>query len=956
MRIERLFTRAGEDAYSGISFRSHTSEVRTHDGRVLSRLEGIEVPAAFSQVAADVLCQKYLRRRGVPARLKRVAEAGVPEWLQRQIADEAALADLPEALRSGGETSARQAFDRLAGAWTYWGWKTGTFASEDDARAFHDEMRAMMALQVAAPNSPQWFNAGLHWAYGIAGEAQGHWTIDLATGQAIPSPNAYERPQVHASIILSVEDDLVKENGIMDLWVREARLFKYGSGVGSNFSRLRGAGEPLDHGGRSAGLLSFLKVGDVAAGSLRTGATTRAAAKMVVVDVDHPDIEAFIDWKVQEEEKVAALVAGSKLAKQCLTRLNDLITQLHERHFADAAFKRDLDAALAEARAALIPDSYIQRIIQYARQGEDGLELKTYDINWDSEAYRTVAGQNANNSVRLPDSFLRAVADGAGWTLSGRTGTAHRRTVSARALWQRITRAAWASADPGLQFDTAINAWHTCPNSGRINGSNSCSEFMFLDDSACVLASLNLMAFRRPDGRIDLARYRHAIRLWTISLDISTSMAQHPSRAVAENTHAFRPLGLGYANLGGLLMSLGLGYDSDAARATAAALTAVLTGTAYATSAELAARLGAFPGLAGNEADMARVLANHRSAAHGATVPEAYMGLARLPLPLDLASLADPDLRHAAETAFDAAVDLGARHGWRNAQVSLIAPTGTIGLVMDCATTGIEPDFALVKYKTLAGGGFFKIINAMVPAALRCLGYAEHDVRDIVAHVVGRGTLAQAPAINLAALAAKGLPKHSLDALEAALPSASHLRDVLTPTVLGAETVATALGVSLETVRRPEFDLPQALGFSRMELEVASAHACGLQTIEGAPHLAPEHLPVFDCATPCGRSGTRWLSMEAHVRMMAAAQPFLSGAISKTVNLPRHARVEDCEAAYRLAFDLGLKAIALYRDGSKLSQPLSVSGAQADPIAELFAATAQERSRADRRTDQAVSA
>ena len=951
MRIQRHFTRAGNCAYSDISFRTHTSEVRSPDGRVLSRLEGIEVPARFSQVAADVLCQKYLRRRGVPARLVKVAEDGVPQWLQRSVADEAALADLPESLRHGSETSARQAFDRLAGAWTYWGWKTGTFASEDDARAFHDEMRAMMARQVAAPNSPQWFNAGLHWAYGIAGEAQGHWTIDLATGTAIPSANAYERPQVHASIILSVEDDLVKENGIMDLWVREARLFKYGSGVGSNFSRLRGAGEPLDHGGRSAGLLSFLKVGDVAAGSLRTGATTRAAAKMVVVDIDHPDIEAFIDWKVQEEEKVAALVAGSKLAKQCLTRLNDLIAQLHDRHFADAAFKRDLDKALADARAALIPDSYIQRILQYARQGEDGFEMKTYDINWDSEAYRSVAGQNANNSVRLPDAFLEAVNADAPWHLAGRTGPGHGRAVSARALWQRITRAAWASADPGLQFDTAINDWHTCPNGGRINGSNSCSEFMFLDDSACVLASLNLMAFRKADGHIDIAAYRHAVRLWTISLDISTSMAQHPSRAVAQNTHTFRPLGLGYANLGGLLMSLGIGYDSDRARATAAALTAILTGTAYATSAELAERLGAFPGLASNTAAMARVLRNHQKAARGETSLEAYEDLHKPPLALDLASLEDDDLAEAATTAFDAALAEGERHGWRNAQVSLIAPTGTIGLVMDCATTGIEPDFALVKYKTLAGGGFFKIINAMVPDALRQLGYPEHEVRDIVAHVVGHGTLAQAPAINLAALAAKGVPQDSLDALEAAVPSASHLRDVLTPTVLGVEATAAALGLAAEAVRRPDFDLPQALGFSRMELEVASAHACGLQTVEGAPHLRPEHLPVFDCATACGRNGTRWLTMEAHVRMMAAAQPFLSGAISKTVNLPRQASVADCEAAYRLAFDLGLKAIALYRDGSKLSQPLSVSGAHADPIAELFVA-ASERSIAERRADR----
>ncbi|ADZ70795.1 adenosylcobalamin-dependent ribonucleoside-diphosphate reductase [Polymorphum gilvum] len=938
MRIDRRFTTEGASPYASISFRRHTTEMRSSDGRLLSRQADIEVPAQFSQIAADILSQKYFRRKGVPAALRRVDEPGVPVWLQRSEPDEDALAALPESARFGGETSARQVFDRLAGAWTYWGWRCGHFDTEGDARTFFDEMRHMLALQMAAPNSPQWFNTGLHWAYGIAGVAQGHWHVDLASGEAVASTSAYERPQVHASIILSVKDDLVGDNGIMDLWVREARLFKYGSGTGTNFSAIRGAGEPLDHGGKSAGLLSFLKVGDAAAGSLRSGGTTRAAAKMVVVDIDHPDIEDFIDWKVKEEEKVAAIVAGSKMAARRLSRILEIVDAVEHHRYRDNAYKRELDRAIEEARAALIPDGYIERVIHFAEQGHGGLEFRTYDVDWDSDAYRTVSGQNANNSVRVPDAFLEAVERGAPWRLVQRTDPRKGREVDARALWHKVAGAAWASADPGVQFDTTINAWHTCPRSGRINGSNSCSEFMFLDDTACPLASLNLMAFRDADGGFRVDDFRHAVRLWTLSLDISISMAQYPSRATARRTARYRPIGLGYANLGGLLMSLGIPYDSDAGRAYCAAVTALLTGWTYRTSAELAAEQGPFEGYRANAAHMLRVIRNHRRAAHGTTQVSAYEGLATPPVPLGASACPDAPLHAAAVEAWDQALALGERHGYRNAQASVIAPTGTIGLVMDCATTGIEPDFALVKFKKLAGGGFFKIINGMVPTALRRLGYAEHEVRDIVAHAVGHGSLELAPFVNRARLAALGMSEAVLDRIEDALKSASHIKDAFGPWIVGDDVLRRELAIPEAALGRARSDLLRQLGFTRAQIEAANAHVCGTMSLEGAPHLRLEHYPVFDCANPCGSKGTRFLPVDSHIRMMAAAQPFVSGAISKTVNMPNKASVEDCKTAYGLSWRLGLKANALYRDGSKLSQPLNLRLREDDDAQEEDAA------------------
>ncbi len=926
MKITRRFTTAGQTPYDIIPFRSATSEIKNPDGSVVFRLEDFSVPEHWSQVAADILAQKYFRKAGVPKFLKKAEETQVPSWLWRSLPDQERLLELPEEERYGSETDARQVFDRLAGTWTYWGWKGGYFSSDEDAQAFFDELRYMLAMQMAAPNSPQWFNTGLNWAYGIDGPGQGHYYVDFETGELTLSQSAYEHPQPHACFIQSVDDDLVNENGIMDLWVREARLFKYGSGTGTNFSSLRGANEPLSGGGRSSGLMSFLRIGDRAAGAIKSGGTTRRAAKMVVVDVDHPDIEEYINWKVKEEQKVAALVAGSKI---CQKRLRTVMKacvncEADGDDCFDPAKNPKLKDAIKLARRDQVPDNFLRRVIQFARQGYTDINFATYDTDWDSEAYLTVSGQNSNNSVRVTDAFLHAVEADEPWGLRERTTNNEVcKTVQAKDLWEQIGYAAWASADPGIQFHTTINDWHTCPKDGDIRASNPCSEYMFLDDTACNLASLNLMMFRRrEDKSFDTDAFEHACRLWTIVLEVSVLMAQFPSRRIAELSYQFRTLGLGFANIGGLLMAAGTPYDSDEGRAICGAISAIMTGTAYATSAEMAAEQGPFPGFDRNASAMLRVMRNHRRAAYGEG--SGYEELSTLPVPLDHRSCKDQRLIEAARRIWDQALDLGQRHGYRNAQATVIAPTGTIGLVMDCDTTGIEPDFALVKFKKLAGGGYFKIINRAVPEALRALGYNDGQVTDIEAYAVGHGSLADAPKINHRTLKEKGFDDAALEKIESGLQSAFDIKFVFNRWTLGDAFMTEVLEVSEEALEDPNLDLLAHLGFSKSDIEEANVYVCGAMTLEGAPHLRGEDLAVFDCANPCGRTGTRYLSVNSHIDMMAASQPFISGAISKTINMANDASVEDCKSAYLRSWRRGLKANALYRDGSKLSQPLNV--------------------------------
>jgi ribonucleoside-diphosphate reductase alpha chain len=944
MKIERKFTAVGRDAYADISFGTTASEIRNPDGKIVFRNDAVEVPTGWSQVASDVLAQKYFRKAGVAARLKKVAEKGVPEFLWRSVPDQEALAKLPKDQRYVGETSAKQVFDRLAGTWAYWGWKGGYFTTEADAQAYFDEMRFMLAEQMAAPNSPQWFNTGLHWAYGVDGPAQGHLYVDYKTGKLTKSESAYEHPQPHACFIQSVSDDLVNDGGIMDLWVREARLFKYGSGTGTNFSSLRGEGENLSGGGKSSGLMGFLKIGDRAAGAIKSGGTTRRAAKMVICDMDHPDVEQFINWKVIEEQKVASLVAGSKMHER---QLNEIFSAIRlwdgsSEDAVDPVKNEALKSAIKSAKKVMIPETYVKRVLDYAKQGYTSIEFPTYDTDWDSEAYASVSGQNSNNSVRVTDAFLKAVKDDADWELIRRTDGKVAKTVKARDLWAQVGHAAWACADPGIQFHDTVNAWHTCPEDGAIRGSNPCSEYMFLDDTACNLASMNLLTFHKNNS-FDAEAYMHATRLWTVTLEISVLMAQFPSKEIAQRSYDFRTLGLGYANIGGLLMTMGLGYDSDAGRALCGALTALMTGVSYATSAEMAGELGAFPSYKKNAAHMLRVIRNHRNAAYGNA--DGYEDLAIRPVPLDQVNCPDQHLVSLAKSAWDEALALGVKHGYRNAQSTVIAPTGTIGLVMDCDTTGIEPDFALVKFKKLAGGGYFKIINRSVPAALETLGYGSAQIEEIVAYAVGHASLGNCPGINTTSLVGHGFGPRELEKIEAALPTAFDVRFVFNQWTLGEEFCTGTLGIPAEKLNDPTFDILRHLGFTRTQIDAANVHVCGAMTLEGAPHLKAEHYSVFDCANACGKTGTRFLSVEAHITMMAAAQSFISGAISKTINMPNNASIDDTLAAYELSWSLGIKANALYRDGSKLSQPLAASLVEDDEEAEeiLLNGSVQEK-------------
>jgi len=826
LRFSRHFTREGVSPFDMFEYDLRSSVIRNPGGDVVFEMNDVEVPKQWSQIATDILAQKYFRKAGVPQ---------------------------PDG-SLGRETSVKQVVHRMTNCWRMWGEQYGYFASEKDAQIFYEELVYCMLNQSCVPNSPQWFNTGLHASYGITGKPQGHYFVNQRTGKLEKSTSAYERPQPHACFILSVEDDLVNEGGIMDLWLREARIFKYGSGVGTNFSSIRGENEKLSGGGSSSGLMSFLKIGDRAAGAIKSGGTTRRAAKMVCLDLDHPEIVEFVNWKVEEEKKVAALIEAG------------------------------------------------------------------YSSDYEGEAYRTVSGQNSNNSVRIPNSFFHSLAEDGAWELKARTDGRTMRTVPAKQLWDQIAYAAWRCADPGVQYNTTINEWHTCPQGGEIRASNPCSEYMFLDNTACNLASVNLRKFfDENENHFDVSGFEYTVRLWTIVLEISVLMAQFPSKEVAQLSYDYRTLGLGYANLGSMLMVSGIAYDSEEARGIAGAISAIMTGISYKTSAEMASILGAFPRYEENKHDMLRVMRNHRAAAYDAS--EAYEGLEIKPQGINARYCPDY-LLTAATRAWDEAVQMGEQFGYRNAQTTVIAPTGTIGLVMDCDTTGVEPDFALVKFKKLSGGGYFKIINQSIPTALKNLGYAENEIRAIVDYAKGTGSFAGAPHINHQTLSEKGFIAEEIKKLDNAVKSAFDIAFVFNVFTLG-EACLKRLGFKPEQYSSMEFSLLNELGFSDEQIEAANDYICGTMTVEGAPYLKKEHLPVFDCANRCGKKGQRFIHPHGHIRMMAAVQPFISGAISKTINLPNEATVAEIADAYRLSWELGLKACALYRDGSKLSQPLS---------------------------------
>ena len=851
MRIPRHFTTAGRDPYEGIEFAQRDSRIVNPDGSAVFEAAGITMPAAWSQVAVDIMAQKYFRKAGVPASLRHVREDDVPAWLWPSEPDTTAEAARPP--RTARPTRARSSTASPAPGPT----GAGSTATSTPARTPPPSTTSSATCwrpRWPPPTRRSGSTPACTGPTASAGPAQGHWYVDPATEELTRSKSAYERPQPHACFIQSVSDDLVNEGGIMDLWTREARIFKYGSGTGSNFSKLRGEGERLSGGGKSSGLMSFLKIGDRAAGAIKSGGTTRRAAKMVIVDVDHPDVEAFIDWKVAEEQKVAALVAGSRVIRRALRAILDAASE-----GLDPASNRALRKAVTRARRDGVPEPYVQRVLQLAAQGAGEIDFREFDTDWQGEAYITVSGQNSNNSVRVDAEFLQAVRDDRDWQLTRRTDGAPYKTLRARDLWQRIANAAWQSADPGLQYDTTINEWHTSPAGGRINGSNPCSEYMFLDDTACNLASLNLLEFYDQEtATFDVEAYEHASRLWTIVLEISVLMAQFPSREIAKLSYEYRTLGLGYANLGALLMVQGIPYDSPEALAQTGALTAILTGVAYATSAEMAAALGAFPRFEENREHMLRVIRNHRRAAYAAPAAE-YEELTVLPLPIDPAHCPRA-LLLAAQQSWDRALALGEEHGYRNAQTTLIAPTGTIGLLMDCDTTGVEPDFALVKFKKLAGGGYFRIINQSVPGALARLGYTPEQAEAIVAYCAGSGRLEGAPHINRQSLAAKGFTPALLDSIDEALPSAFDITFAFNRYALGDDFCRDVLGFSDAQLADPMFSVLEGLGFTRAQIEEANDHIVGRMTVEGAPHLREEHYAVFDCANRCGKYGTRYIA------------------------------------------------------------------------------------------------
>jgi ribonucleoside-diphosphate reductase alpha chain len=850
LQFSRRFTKDGISPYDQFKYDYRTSVIKNPTGETVFEMTNVEVPKQWSQIATDILAQKYFRKAGVPQ-------------------TDGSL---------GRETSAKQVAHRMANCWKVWGDRYGYFASEEDATIFYDELVYSILNQSCVPNSPQWFNTGLHESYGITGKPQGHYYVDPITKELSKSKNAYERPQPHACFILSVSDDLVNDGGIMDLWVREARIFKYGSGVGTNFSQIRGGGEKLSGGGTSSGLMSFLKIGDRSAGAIKSGGTTRRAAKMVCLDLDHPEIMEFINWKVEEEKKVAALVAAG------------------------------------------------------------------YDNGYEGEAYATVAGQNSNNSIRIPNEFFKVLEEDGDWELKARTDGRVMRKIPAREVWNQVAYAAWRCADPGTQYDTTINEWHTCPQGGRINASNPCSEYMFLDNTACNLASINLRKFFNEEtNQIDVEGLEYISRLWTVVLEISVLMAQFPSKEVAQLSYDYRTLGLGFANLGTILMISGIAYDSEEARGIAGAISAIMTGVAYKTSAEMASFLGAFDKFEENRADMLRVMRNHRAAAYDAN--EAYEGLQIKPQGIKAQYCPDALLKSATK-AWDDAVQMGEKYGYRNAQTTVIAPTGTIGLVMDCDTTGVEPDFALVKFKKLSGGGYFKIINGAVPNALKTLGYSQKEMDAIEKYAVGSASFEGAPFINNQTLSAKGFTAEEIAKLNAAAKAAFEIGFIFNRYSLGDATLQR-LGFTEEQYSDWSFNMLEGLGFTEDEIAAANDYICGTMTVEGAPYLKDEHLSVFDCANKCGKKGERFIHAHGHIRMMAACQPFLSGAISKTINLPHEANVEEIADCYKLSWELGLKANALYRDGSKLSQPLSTKSDKKKKTDDVSAEAASEETSTD---------
>ena len=919
MEIDRLFTTVHHDAYEGLDFHSVSSEIETLGQDTLFRHIDVVVPTTWSQDAADTFAQHCLHHTDVPKAVKPVREKGIPSLLQRRVADIDTLAHLPESERYGSETDARQVFDRMAGAWAYWGWKNGYFSALTDATAFYDEVRYILAQQMVSPSLQQWAHNGLHWAYGIDRKSQGHYVYDAHTAKVSPCLSLYERPRLYTYCTHSFRDSLLSKDGVMDLWKQETRILQNpNTEVGTNVSAFFRGCDRSKQGSHSLDLLSLLKAGDRLDTCLPTGQRPRHMSKVVSLDVSHPNIKDFLLWKMEDEHKVAALVAGSRVMNTHIKNIFDAYEKdRNNKNTPSSHTTSHLDAASRAALASGIPEAIVHRAIASAKSGRHYTAFPEYSTDWDAEAYTTVSGQNSHASIWVDNAFMSAVTQDEDWALTHQGHTLE--TTKARDIWDLMTEATWSCANPSVQFSTPVNDWNTCKEAGTIKSSNVHSDYMFLEDTACDTAIVNIMSFRNRDGTFNCSSFSHICRLWTLVLDISISMTQYPSIRLAERSTRFRPIGLGYSNLAGFLMANGLSYDSEEGRATCAAITSLLTGTAYATSAELAQELGAFADYGHNAPHMLRVIRNHHCAAHGEN--EGYDDLATPPTAFHANACTDSDLAQAAQDIWERTLTLGKQHGFRNAYVSSLPVNINLGRISDNDTFGLEPEQALVKYKKVPGGQSVKTINRLVPIALHTLGYKYAEIDEIVSYVMGHGSLANAPEINHVTLSARGFTPNALRIVEQALTSADDIRLVFTKWVLGDSFCHETLGLSPDETQSPAFNMLASLGFTAEQIEKANAWACGTMTLEGAPYLKKEHIPVFDCGMTCGKYGKRVLSSESHLRMMAAAQTFLSGAIAKSLSLSHKTEIAQCETLLSQAWSLGLKNISLHREGSKLSHP-----------------------------------
>ena len=909
MKLARLITDASSDPFAGLSWRKVDVEVCHADPAARVCLTDIEVPAHWSREAAETFVHYYIRRAGVPTRTLRVREEGVPEFLWASVPDTAALQALPEEERTTHEMSARQVFLRLAGMWTYWGFTFGYFDTEGDAKTFHDEIVAMLARQVMAPNSPQWFNSGLHWAYGMKGPAQGHCYGDHESGKLKLSSNAYARPQLHACFLHSVKDELVSEGGIMHLYEREMRVFKYGSGAGANMSAIRGKGEGLSSGASALGLMRFLTIGDKAAGAIHAGGLPRRAGKMVVVDIDHPDVVSFIRWKGEEQYKIAALITGARVMRKYLSGVMAAVhTGSSEARF-NPQHNPALAAAVDKARRAMIPSSAIERVIAYAREGYRELHIPMYGSEADSDVFFTVSAHQTRQAVRVTDRFMEAVGNKQRFALRKRMDGHVASHQQASDMFDDLAHAAWATGEPTIQFSDTIAKNNTCPETDEIRASTPSSEYLFLDDTACPLATINLVACADGKGFINTAFFSHAVRIASIMLDISVGIAQYPSRAMARRTLDTRPIGLGIANFAPLMMRMGYAYDSDEARATAAALTAMMTGEVCAVSAELAKELGAFHEFAKNRTPLLAWIMARRDLL--ITDSEAAEQLHWEALP-------QTSLRDAARRAWEIAYIKAEAYGVRNAQFSCVPPTTTITRVMDCETLGLMPVRRLMR----AGQ---KKLSADVTYGLSALGYSVNQIAEMSRYVCGEPSLEHSPHIHAESLRALGFSHAQIRAIEEGLESAADIHAAFDPFVIGERFCREKLNIGDAELYDAQFNLLAHMGFSHAQITAADAYLCGARTLAGAPHLRMEDEAVF----------TQAVTPEAQIGLLASAQAFLTGGMAHTLQLPQHTTLEQCQNLIHSAWKKGLKSITLRREHCALYE-------DAMPFAEL-----QETRRAD---------